>query len=348
MRLLVTGGAGFMGSNFIRYILHKYPHYEVVNLDRLTYAGNIENLTDIEERFGARYKFVKGDIAASSLVKKIVREVDAIINYAAETHVDRSILSPKSFILTDVVGTYTLLEAARQYRIKRFIQISTDEVYGSIQAGVFTETSPFRPNSPYSASKAGADHLVRAYFKTYGIPTIVTHSVNFMGPYQYPEKLIPLFITNLLEDKKVPLYGDGKNVREWIFTQDHCAAIDLILHGGQIGESYNISAGYEKTNLEITQLILKELNRGEEYIEYVPDRPGHDFRYALSWTKLKNLGWEPGYSFEEALRITIQWYKDNQEWWKRLKDRNYWLYYKKQYKTVLKPSVISRRQRQIV
>jgi dTDP-glucose 4,6-dehydratase len=311
MRLLVTGGAGFMGSNFIRYILHKYLHYEVVNLDKLTYAGNLQNLTDIEERFGPRYKFVKGDIAASSLVKTIVREVDVIINYAAETHVDRSIMSPKSFIMTDVFGTYTLLEAAKQHPIKCFIQISTDEVYGSIQEGVFTEASPFNPNSPYSASKAGADHLVQAYFKTYGIP---------------------LFITNLLEDKKVPLYGEGKNVREWVFTQDYCAAIDLILHEGQIGESYNISTGYEKTNLGITQLILKELGKNEEDIEFVPDRPGHDFRYALSWTKLRELGWEPRYSFEEALRITVQWYKDNQEWWKRLKDRNYWLYYKRQYK----------------
>lgn len=332
MRLLVTGGAGFMGSNFIRYILHKYPTYEIMNLDKLTYAGNLENLTDIEEKFGPRYKFIKGDIAASSLVKKIVKEVNAIINYAAETHVDRSILSPKSFIMTDVVGTYTLLEAAKQYRIKRFIQISTDEVYGSIREGFFTETSPFRPNSPYSASKAGADHLVRAYFKTYATPAIVTHSVNFMGPYQYPEKLIPLFITNLLEEKKVPIYGDGKNVREWIFTQDHCAAIDLILHEGQIGESYNISTGYEKTNLEITQLILKELGKGEEYIEFVADRPGHDFRYALDWSKLRDIGWEPRYSFEEALRITVQWYKDNQGRWERLKDKNYWLYYKRQYR----------------
>jgi dTDP-glucose 4,6-dehydratase len=331
MRLLVTGGAGFMGSNFIRYILHKYPHYEIVNLDKLTYAGNLQNLTDIEERFATRYRFIKGDIAVARLVKNLVREVDAIINYAAETHVDRSIMSPRSFIMTDILGTYTLLEAAKQYQIKRFIQISTDEVYGSTKKGVFTEESPFRPNSPYSASKAGADHLVRAYFKTFGLPTIITHSVNFMGPYQYPEKLIPLFITNLLEDKKVPLYGDGKNVREWIFTQDHCAAIDLILHEGKIGETYNIGTGYEKTNLTITRLILKELGKGKEYIEFVPDRPGHDFRYALNWTKLKKLGWEPHYSFEEALKITIQWYKDNPAWWKSLKSRSYQLYYKKQY-----------------
>jgi dTDP-glucose 4,6-dehydratase len=332
MRLLVTGGAGFMGSNFIRYILHKYPEYQIVNLDKLTYAGNLQNLTDVEEKFGSRYKFIKGDIAAKNLVKSIVRDIDVIINYAAETHVDRSILSPKSFILTDVLGTYTLLETAKQHQIKCFIQISTDEVYGSIQEGTFTEASPFQPNSPYSASKAGADHLVRAYFRTYGTPTIMTHSVNFMGPYQYPEKLIPLFITNLLEGKKVPLYGDGRNVREWIFTQDHCAAIDFILHKGSFGESYNISTGYEKTNLEITHLILTELGKAEDYIEYVTDRPGHDYRYALSWSKLRELGWKPRYSFEEALKITVKWYKDNQWWWKQLKDKNYWLYYKRQYK----------------
>ncbi|MBI2875323.1 MAG: dTDP-glucose 4,6-dehydratase [Candidatus Tectomicrobia bacterium] len=331
MKLLVTGGAGFMGSNFIRYLLRKYPDYRVVNVDKLTYAGNLENLRDIEADFGDRYQFVRGDIASAITVQTVAKGVDAIINYAAETHVDRSILNPKAFILTDVVGTYTLLEAARHYQVGLYLQIGTDEVYGSIETGAFTEESPFAPNSPYSASKAGADHLVRAYYQTYGLPAIVTHSCNFMGPYQYPEKLIPLFITNLIEGKKVPVYGDGRNVREWIFTEDHCAAVDLLLHQGKAGETYNIGTCEERTNLETTHAILRELGRDEGWIEYVHDRPGHDRRYALDVSKLRGLGWRPCCLFEEAIRATVRWYVENEAWWRRLKDGSYLQYYRQQY-----------------
>lgn len=331
MKILVTGGAGFMGSNFIRYLLKKYPDYQVINLDKLTYAGNLENLRDVEVDFGNRYRFVRGDITSANTVRSAAKGVDAIINYAAETHVDRSILSPKAFILTDVLGTYTLLEVAKRYQVGFYLQIGTDEVYGSIEEGAFTEESPFSPNSPYSASKAGADHLVRAYSRTYGLSAIVTHSCNFIGPYQYPEKLIPLFITNLIEGKKVPVYGDGRNIREWIFTEDHCTAVDLLLHQGKAGEAYNIGTGEERTNLETTHAILRELGRDERWIEYVKDRPGHDRRYALDAGKLRDLGWRPRYTFEEAIRATVRWYLENEAWWRRLKDGSYLDYYRKQY-----------------
>lgn len=320
-----------MGSNFIRYLLRKYPDYHVINLDKLTYAGNLENLKDVERDFGPRYRFVRGDIASIKAVRAVVKGVDVIVNYAAETHVDRSILSPKAFIWTDILGTYTLLEAARKYRVSRYLQIGTDEVYGSIEEGTFTEESSFDPSSPYSASKAGGDHLVRAYYKTYGLATIVTHSCNFMGPYQYPEKLIPLFITNLIEGKKVPVYGEGLNVREWIYTHDHCTAIDVLLHQGRPGESYNIGTEQERTNHETIRAILRELDRDEDWIEYVRDRPGHDRRYALSSAKLRALGWRPRYTFEEAIRETVRWYVENEAWWKRLKDGSYLEYYRKQY-----------------
>lgn len=331
MKLLITGGAGFMGSNFVKYILNKYPDYEVVNLDKLTYAGNLENLKEIGN--SERYKFVKGDIADKEIVEKIFEKdrPDAIVNYAAETHVDRSILDPEAFIRTDVFGTYTLLEAIKKYGLLRYIQISTDEVYGSIENGSFTEQSPFDPSSPYSASKAGGDHLVMAYFRTYNLPVIRTHSCNFFGPNQYPEKLIPLFVTNLLEGKKIPVYGDGKQVREWIYTQDHCSAIDFVLHNGQVGEVYNIGTGQEKQNIEITKLILENLGMDESAIEYVKDRPGHDYRYSIDNSKLRQLGWRPQCEFEEALEKTVEWYRTNQEWWKRIKSGEYLEYYNKQY-----------------
>jgi len=332
MKLLITGGAGFMGSNFIHYILNKYSDYQVINLDKLTYAGNLENLKDIENN--SNYKFVRGDITDKDLVNKIFKEnqINAIINYAAETHVDRSILEPDAFIKTDVFGTHTLLEAIRQFGVDKYIQISTDEVFGSIDRGEFYENSAFEPNSPYAASKAGADHLCRAYYKTYGLPIIVTHSCNFFGPNQYPEKLIPLFITNLLENKKVPVYGKGEQIREWIYTQDHCSAIDLILQQGKNGEVYNIGTGQRKKNIEITELLLKLLDKDESNIEYVKDRPGHDFRYALNFEKLKKeLGWQPQYNFEEALEKTIDWYKNNSAWWQKIKSGEYLEYYKKQY-----------------
>lgn len=331
MKILVTGGAGFAGSNFIRHILKKYPNYQIINLDKLTYAGNLENLKDIEGN--SNYQFVKGDIADQRMVFKIARNqrLDAIVNYAAETHVDRSILDPDAFVKTDVIGTYNLLEAVKQFSIPKMVQISTDEVYGSIEKGKFNESSPIEPNSPYSASKASGDLLCRAYSKTYNLPVIVTHSCNFYGPYQYPEKLIPLFITNLLEGKKVPVYGHGQNIREWIYVLDHCWAIDFLLHKGVLGEVYNIGSGVEKKNLDITNLILKELEVGKEMIEYVKDRPGHDWRYAIDFSKLKKLGWKPEYSFDDAIHETIRWYKKNEWWWKKLKSGEYLEYYKRQY-----------------
>ena len=329
MKLLVTGGAGFMGSNFIRYILNKYPDYQVINLDKLTYAGNLENLRDVENN--PHYKFVKGDICDEKIVDELARTADIIINYAAETHVDRSIISSRDFALTDVIGTQTLLEAAKKYKHSRYIQISTDEVFGTIEKGKFTEESPFLPNSPYAASKAGGDLLCRAYNITYKMPIIVTHSVNFFGPNQYPEKFIPLFITNLLEGKKVPLYGDGKNIREWIYTEDHCSAIDTILHKGKAGEVYNIGTGWEKQNIEIVKNILEILGKNENSIEHVKDRPAHDRRYAINNTKLSALGWAPKVDFRKSLLYTVEWYKSNEKWWKPLKSGEYHDYYKKQY-----------------
>jgi len=319
-----------MGSNFIRYILKKHPDWQVVNLDKLTYAGNLENLKEVSRN--KNYQFVKGDIAEAEDVAKVIGEgVDKIINYAAETHVDRSIMAPDAFIKTDIFGTYTLLEAAKKYNVAQYIQISTDEVFGSIKKGFFDESSPFRPNSPYSASKAGADLLCRAYFKTYNLPIIVTHACNVFGLNQYPEKLIPLFITNLLEGKKVPVYGEGQQTREWIFTEDHCRAIAMIMEKGQSGEVYNIGTGFEKTNLETTKFILREMGSGEEMIEYVKDRPAHDERYAINSQKLRGLGWQPSVSWEEGLRRTISWYKENRNWWQPLKSGAYLEYYKKQY-----------------
>ncbi|KKT26555.1 MAG: dTDP-glucose 4,6-dehydratase [Parcubacteria group bacterium GW2011_GWA2_43_9b] len=319
-----------MGSNFIKYILKKHPDWQVVNLDKLTYAGNLENLAEVSQN--KNYTFLKGDIANAEDVAKAIGEgVDKIINYAAETHVDRSILEPDAFIRTDIFGTYTLLEATKKYNVAQYIQISTDEVFGSIKDGAFDEQSPFAPNSPYAASKAGADHFCRAYFKTYNLPIIVSHSCNVFGHNQYPEKIIPLFITNLLEGKKVPVYGQGQQMREWIFTEDHCAAIETIMEKGEPGEVYNIGTGDEKTNLETTKFILQEMGFGEEMIEYVKDRPGHDWRYAINSQKLRGLGWQPSVDWPDGLRRTISWYKENGEWWKKIKSGEYLEYYKKQY-----------------
>jgi len=318
MKLLITGGAGFIGSNFIHYLLRKYPDYEIINLDKLTYAGNLENLRDIEKN--PHYRFIQGDIRDEKIVNDIVQTgIDVIVNYAAETHVDRSITGPRDFLETDVLGTFTLLEAARKYGIQKYIQISTDEVYGSITQGKFTEESPFLPNSPYSASKAGGDHLCRAYHVTYGLPVIVTHSCNVYGPYQYPEKVIPRFITHLIRGKKVPLYGDGENIREWLFVEDHCRAIDLIIHHGKAGEVYNIGSGHEISNKQLTTLILDAFQLGEDWIEYVPDRLGHDRRYAIDFSKLsRTLGYAPQHPFTETLQQTITWYKNNHSWWEPL------------------------------
>ena len=317
MRLLITGGLGFIGSNFIRYILNNHPDYHVTNLDVITYAGNPANLRDIEGN--PRYRFVKGDISREEDVKKVMKkDVDVVINFAAETHVDRSIVDPENFIRTNIVGTYTLLEFARKLDIELFLQISTDEVYGSIEEGSFVETDSLNPSSPYSASKAGADLLVKAYHKTYGLPILIVRSTNNFGPYQHPEKLIPLTIVRALRDMPIPVYGDGMNVRDWIYVEDNCSAIDLILHKGASGEIYNVGAGNEKTNLEVVNLILSLLNKPSSLVTFVEDRPGHDRRYSLNTDKVRSLGWKPMYGFEEALQMTVKWYLDNQWWWKPL------------------------------
>jgi len=315
--ILVTGGAGFIGSNFIRYLLNKYPYYKVVNLDKLTYAGNLENLKDIESNL--RYKFIKGDICDEEAVKWAIKGCDFVVNFAAQTHVDRSIADAGSFIKTNVYGVYVLLKAARKYGVKRFLQIATDEVYGSIQKGSFTEESSLTPNSPYAASKASADLLCRSYFITHKFPVLISRSSNNFGPFQYPEKIIPLFVTNILEGKKVPLYGNGKNIRDWLFVEDNCRAIDSVLHKGKIGEVYNIGGGNEIDNLKLANLLLRRLKKPKSFIRYVKDRPGHDKRYSLEISKIKSLGWMPAYNFEQSLDLTIKWYKDNQRWWKKLK-----------------------------
>lgn len=332
MRILVTGGAGFIGSNFIRYLLVQHRGYRIINLDKLTYAANIDNLSEVEKN--RNYKFIKGDICDSALVDKLVgEEVDAVINFAAETHVDRSLYDPEIFVKTNVLGTQVLLEAGLKHNIKRFIQISTDEVYGS--AGdrcSFIESSHLMPNSPYSASKAGADLLIRSYFKTFNLPAIITRSCNNYGPYQFPEKLIPLFITNALDDKELPLYGDGLQIRDWIHVQDNCRAINLILHKGKTGEIYNISSNVEKTNLEITDVILKNLNKPKSLIKHVKDRPAHDRRYSLNADKIRQeLGWKPEVPFEQGMKLTIDWYIKNREWWQKVKSGEYLKYYQKHY-----------------
>jgi len=338
MKLLVTGGAGFIGSNFIRHILITYPKYQIVNLDALTYAGNLENLQDIAETEGggpqARYQFIKGDIGDAALVNRIVASgIDAIVNFAAESHVDRSIDNAGVFVSTNVLGTQVLLDAALRHTVGRFIQISTDEVYGSLGTeGKFVETTPLAPNSPYSASKAGADLLVRSYFETFKLPALITRCSNNYGPYQFPEKLIPLFITNALADQHLPLYGDGLNVRDWVHVADHCAAIDRVLHQGRPGEIYNIGGNCEKTNREITHTILNELDKPETLIKHVKDRPGHDRRYAIDCTKLcQELGWSQKYDFQSGMKKTIRWYLDNQQWWTRVKSGEYQEFYQRWY-----------------
>lgn len=316
MKLLITGGAGFIGSNFILSILKKHPEYEVINLDKLTYAGNLQNLKDVEKN--KKYSFIKGDICNKETVENVCKDVDIIVNFAAETHVDRSIIDAGNFVTTDVLGTYRLLEAARKYDVEKYVQISTDEVYGSIDAGSFKETDRLEPSSPYSASKAGGDMLAHSYFVTHRLPVVITRSSNNFGPYQYPEKLIPFFITNAMRNKKLPLYGDGKNVRDWLYVLDNCDAIDLVMHKGKEGETYNIGSGNEITNIDITTMILKELRKPESLIEFVPDRKGHDRRYSLDITKIRKLGWKPGHDFKTALSKTIRWYAENEWWWKSL------------------------------
>lgn len=332
MRVLVTGGAGFIGSNFVHYMLDRYPSYQITNLDALTYAGNLENLRFIQEN--NNYTFVKGDITNSELVNSLFEQgVDKVVHFAAESHVDRSILEPDIFVKTNVLGTQVLLEAARKFEVKKFVHVSTDEVYGTLgETGLFTEETPLSPNSPYSASKAGSDLLIRSYHETFGLPVNITRCSNNYGPYQFPEKLIPLMIANALNDKSLPVYGDGLNIRDWLYVEDHCSAIDLVLHKGINGEVYNIGGNNERTNIQIIQTILRELGKPESLIQYVKDRPGHDRRYGIDATKITNeLGWEPKHNFETGIHETIRWYLDNQVWWKRIQTGEYQQYFAKQY-----------------
>lgn len=313
-------------------MMDKYSDYQFIVLDALTYAGNRDNLIDIEN--DKRFVFIKGDICDPDIVDIVMSNVDAVVNFAAETHVDRSIHEAGAFINTDVRGTFVLLESAKKHHIKKFLHISTDEVYGSIEKGSFAETDPLKPNSPYSASKAAGDLLVRSYFVTYEVPVLITRSSNNFGPYQYPEKLIPLFVTNAIDDIQVPLYGDGKNVRDWLYVIDNCKAIDLVLHEGAIGEIYNIGAGNEEENVYITHSILETLNKSKDLIKYVTDRPGHDRRYSVDISKISKLGWKPEKNFREALEETVHWYCNNENWWRKIKEKQeeYQRFYNAQYK----------------
>lgn len=335
-KILVTGGAGFIGSNFIRYIINTYPKYKIINLDKLTYSGNLENLKDIEKN--PNYTFVKGDICNKILLEKLAKNCDIIINFAAETHVDRSILSSDGFIKTNVTGLNQLLKTALKYNLQKFIQISTDEIYGSIKKGGAKEFSPLNPSNPYSASKAAGDMLALSYFKTHRLPVIITRSSNNFGPYQYPEKIIPLFITNAIKNIPLPLYGRGLNIRDWIFIEDTCRAIDLIMHKGKPGEIYNIGSNCEKTNKELTTTILKLIGKPKKLISYVKDRPGHDLRYSLDSSKIHRMGWKPKYDFLQGLELTIKWYLKNPSWWNKIKHKDSFKRdYKQRYKNLFTP-----------
>ncbi|KJD37393.1 spore coat protein [Paenibacillus polymyxa] len=332
MKLLVTGGAGFIGSNFVLYMLKQHPDYEIVNVDALTYAGNLENLKSIEDH--PKHTFVKADITDAQTMDQLMQQgIDVVVNFAAESHVDRSILEPEVFVKTNVLGTQVLLDVAKKYNVTKFVQVSTDEVYGSLgETGLFTEETPLQPNSPYSASKAGGDLLVRAYHETFGLPVNITRCSNNYGPYQFPEKLIPLMISRALSDQQLPVYGDGLNIRDWLYVEDHCSAIDLVIHQGKLGEVYNIGGNNERTNVHIVKTVLEELGKPESLISYVQDRPGHDRRYGIDPTKTMNeLGWKPKHSFETGIKETIRWYLDNEEWWTRIQSGEYQQYYAKQY-----------------
>ncbi|MEH7392899.1 dTDP-glucose 4,6-dehydratase [Bacillus sp. JJ1503] len=333
MNILVAGGAGFIGSNFVRYMLDSYPEYQIINYDLLTYAGNLENLIDYENR--KNYFFIKGDIQNKELLQYVVQKhnVNVIINFAAESHVDRSISDPGIFVKTNVLGTQVLLEVAKENNIEKYLQISTDEVYGSLgENGFFVETTPLSPNSPYSASKASADLLVQAYYETYGLNVNITRCSNNYGPFHFPEKLIPLIVTNALEDKSLPVYGDGKNVRDWLHVFDHCSAINLVLHNGKSGEVYNIGGHNEEQNIEVVKEILNILEKPHSLIQFIEDRAGHDRRYAIDATKIRDeLGWKPVYDFEKGLLETVNWYLNNKTWWNRIKSGEYHRYYETQY-----------------
>ena len=311
MRILITGGAGFIGCNFVRHILKQHPEAEIVVLDKLTYAGRLENLEEVMSRI----EFIKGDICDKEIVRKVMPGRDTVVNFAAESHVDRSITSPEAFVRTDVLGVFTLLEEARRNDVKRFVQISTDEVYGSTETGAFYETSILDPSSPYSASKAGGELLARSYVKTYGLDVMVTRSSNNYGPFQYPEKLIPVLVIKSLRNESLPIYGRGTNVRDWLHVEDNCRAIDLVMAKGKRGDVINIGSGNEIANIDIAKTILKRLKKPEKLIKFVDDRPGHDFRYSLNWDRIKSMGWEPKVKFEEGLNSTIDWYMSNEKWW---------------------------------
>ena len=329
MKLLVTGGSGFIGSNFIRWILAEHPEDSVLNLDKLTYAGNPANLADVEA--DPRYAFVHGDIGDAKLVRDVARGMDAVVNFAAPSHVDRSILDPDEFLRTNVLGVHVLLEAVRELRLPRMLHVSTDEVYGSIATGAAREDAPLQPSNPYSAAKASGDLLALACWRTHGVPVVITRSSNNFGPYQYPEKLVPLFVTNALEDRPLPVYGDGRQVRDWLYVLDNCAAIDLVLRQGRDGEVYNIGGGHEVANLAITREILRLLGKPDSLIQPVIDRPGHDRRYALDATKVWQLGWAPRYPFASALESTVRWYREHVAWWQPLKSGEFRAYYERQY-----------------
>lgn len=323
MNIIVTGGAGFIGSNFVRHMLHTYPTYKIINLDLLTYAGNKDSLADVMDN--PNHVFVEGNITDRQLLDQLIQEhdVDGIINFAAESHVDRSILNPEVFVETNIQGTLALLDAARKHNLKKYVQVSTDEVYGSLGAeGYFTEDTPLAPNSPYSASKAGADMLVRSYFETYGMDVNITRCSNNYGPFHFPEKLIPLMITNAMDQKELPIYGDGENIRDWLHVTDHCAAIDLVFHNGKSGEVYNVGGHNERTNNQIVDLIVERLNVSSDLVKYVEDRLGHDRRYAIDPAKLETeLGWKPKYTFDTGIIETIDWYLANEAWWRPLKEK---------------------------
>ncbi len=328
-RLLVTGGAGFIGSAFVRRTLARHADVHVTVLDKLTYAGNLANLAPVAG--DPRHRFVQGDINDAPLVDELAEMVNAIVNFAAESHVDRSIEEPDAFIQTDVHGTFTLLEAARRHQHERYLQVSTDEVYGNVPTGSSLETDGLRPRSPYSASKAGGDLLVQAYHTTYGVPAMITRASNNFGPYQYPEKVIPLFVTNAIDGEPLPLYGDGQQIRDWLYVDDHCDAIELVLSSGEPGEIYNVGGGNELANLDLTRRILELTGRDLSLVRRVPDRPGHDRRYSVDWGKLRDLGWEPAHGFEEALASTVAWYREREDWWRPLKSGDYLDYYRRQY-----------------
>ena len=329
MKLLVTGGAGFIGSNFVRHVLAAHPEDSVVNLDKLTYAGNPANLEDVAH--DPRYRFVQGDICDATVVRDALKGVDAVVNMAACTHVDRSLMEPDEFLRTDVFGVFTLLEAVRELKIPRLLHISTDEVYGSVERGSSRESDPLRPSNPYSASKAGGDLLALAYWQTHKTPVVITRSSNNFGPYQYPEKVIPLFVTNALDDEPLPLYGDGKNVRDWLYVLDNCEAIDLVLRRGRDGEVYNIGGGHEVENVTLTRDILRHAGKPSSLIRPVKDRPGHDRRYSVDCAKLRTLGWAPRHAFTDALAATVEWYRRHEAWWRPLKSGEFRAYYERQY-----------------